>query len=384
MRKRDLIFSNRPAYRVARHLLFWMARYFLIFLYSYGTGFLSFLTSGDTWFLNNISECFTMGGFRLGVDMFYCYTVVYWLLPAYLFQKRYLRFSLLLIFFTLAIFVLNSAYNLYHYNLLNTPGVALYHTIWYHAIHFVLGGSPVVCVGFIAVKLLKTWYIEEERKTAITSANASAELRLLKAQIHPHFLFNTLNNIYSFTLSRHPRAAALADQLSGMMDYMSVEGEKEWVPLEKEIKLIQDYISLEKVRYDERLDINIEVKGDYKGKMIAPLLMIPFAENCFKHGASVVRGKQWIALDINVSDNNLDFVLSNSMPPPGSAPMQKSGIGLMNVKKRLQLIYPGQHNLAIQTNDGIYKVHLSVKLTAQPVITPSHETGIQQQSFSYA
>lgn len=380
MPKHDFIFSNKPAYRVPRHLLFWMARFFLIFLYSYGTAFLSFLTSGDSWYLDNIREYYPVGAFRLAVDILYCYTVVYWLLPKFLYKKRFRLFGALLGGLTLASFAVNSIFVIHYYDLLDQPDIKLYHTIWYQAIHFILDGSPVVCIGFLAIKLLKTWYREEEEKIAITSANANAELQLLKAQIHPHFLFNTLNNIYSFMLTGHSSAAALADQLSGMMDYMSIEGEKELVPVEKEIRLIQDYMNLEKVRYDERLDISMEITGDYKNKLIAPLLMIPFAENCFKHGASVMRGKQWVRLKIDVQDNMLSFELSNSKPASANAPQQKKGIGLMNVKKRLQLIYPGQHSLQIGSTDSVYMVHLKVKLMDHPVIPSSR----QQQSFSYA
>jgi sensor histidine kinase YesM len=321
---------------------------------------------------------------RLFIDMAYCYTIVYWLLPGFLFKKKYRAFAVLLAILTLLSFAVNSVFAVHFYDLVNQPRKQLFTTIWLQAIHFILGGSLVVCVAFLAIRMLKIWYMKEEEKVSITRENANAELQLLKAQIHPHFLFNTLNNIYSFTLAGHPQAAALADRLSGMMDYMSTEGEKEFVPVEKEIQLIQDYMSLEKVRYDDRLDMQIEINGDYKNKMIAPLLMIPFAENCFKHGASVMRGKIWVKLNITIQDNLLRLDLSNSKPLLSPAQHTKNGIGLINVEKRLQLIYPGEHVLRIESTDAVYRVYLEVKLREQPVSTSINHSIHSYQSLSYA
>ena len=144
---------------------------------------------------------------------------------------------------------------------------------------------------------------------------------MLKAQVHPHFLFNTLNNIYSFVLTGDHRAATSVDKLAGMIDYMRTDGENALVPLDKEIGLIKDYIGLEKVRYGNRLELKMEITGETQNMAIAPLLMIPFVENCFKHGVSVMRGNQWIHLIINIKDNQFHFRLSNSKP--SNSPSQK-------------------------------------------------------------
>ena len=384
MKIHKLIFSDKPVYRIQRHLLFWTVRFFLIFLFSYGVSFLNFLTTGEGNFLEGIEECYQVGSMRLVIDIVYCYAIVYWLLPGFLFKKKYTAFVMLLAILTLLSFSANSIFVVHFYDLMEGQREKLFTTIWLQVIHFILGGSPVVCVAFLAIRMLKIWYIKEAEKVAITRENANAELQLLKAQIHPHFLFNTLNNIYSFTLAGHPKAAALADRLSGMMDYMGTEGEKEFVPVEKEIQLIQDYMSLEKVRYDDRLDMQIEINGDYKNKIIAPLLMIPFAENCFKHGASVMRGNIWVRLNITVENNLLRLDLSNSKPVLSPAEHSKKGIGLINVKKRLQLIYPGEHILRIESTDTVYSVYLEVKLHEQTISTVPHNPIHPYQSLSYA
>ena len=214
----------------------------------------------------------------------------------------------------------------------------------------------------LALKYYKDWDKKQKEGEILVRENIQSELQLLKAQIHPHFLFNTLNNIYSFTLTGSPQAAGLVDKLSGMIDYITIEGERSLVTLEKEIQLINDYIGLEKVRYGDRLDMQVEINGNYEDRLIAPLLMIPFVENCFKHGASVMRGQQWIRLSIHIKEDQLDFNLSNSKPPQTIDGNNKKGIGLTNVQKRLELLYPGKHFIKIESTSNTYMVRLQVSL----------------------
>jgi LytS/YehU family sensor histidine kinase len=230
------------------------------------------------------------------------------------------------------------------------------------------GNPPLILGLFLSLKTLKNWHLEQLKTETLAKENANAELQLLKAQVHPHFLFNTLNNIYSFTLNQSPLAGALVQKLSDMLNYMIHGCEKPLVPLEKEIKLIRDYMGLEKVRYGNRLDMQVEVNGEYKVKLIAPLLMIPFVENCFKHGASAMRGQQWIKLNITINEDQLDFKLSNSKPPDLNGANNKKGIGLANVQKRLQLLYPGKHSLEIKSTTDSYIVHLQVSLQKSTAI----------------
>ena len=231
---------------------------------------------------------------------------------------------------------------------------------FYSNINFT-GAIPACCL-MLTIKYYKDWYKKQDESEVLQRENRLAELQLLKAQIHPHFLFNTLNNIYSFTLTGSPQAAGLVDKLSGMINYMTTEGQKSYVPVEKELQLIHDYIGLEKIRYGDRLDMLVEISGTYKNKIIAPLLMIPFVENCFKHGASAMRGQQWIKLSISVNEEKLDFKLSNSKPPGTNIINGKKGIGLLNVKKRLQLLYPGKHQLDISETEDIFTVNMQISL----------------------
>ena len=197
----------------------------------------------------------------------------------------------------------------------------------------------------------------------LINENAQAELQLLKAQIHPHFLFNTLNNIYALTLDDSPKAAATVKKLSGMVMYMINEGSESFVPVSKEIKMLLDYIGLEKIRYGDRLKMITDIRHNQNDdRLIAPLLMIPFVENCFKHGASKMIDTASIELFLETKNDWLEFKISNNLPTVREKENERIKIGLMNVQKRLKLIYPGKHILDIQSATNLFSVSMKIKL----------------------
>jgi hypothetical protein len=218
-------------------------------------------------------------------------------------------------------------------------------------------------VGFaVGIKLMKQWYRRLKETEEFAREKAKAELQLLKAQIHPHFLFNTLNNIYFFTLNASPHAPKMINKLSGMLHYILNECDQLLVPLEKELKMIQDYIALEKIRYNDQMQMNVVITGDAGNKLIAPMLLIPFVENSFKHGASKMIDHPEIKMEITIEGEQLELFIRNTRPlQPDQAPRQ-AGLGLKNVKKRLELLYPGQHVLNIVSDPGSYSVLLKVSL----------------------
>ena len=144
---------------------------------------------------------------------------------------------------------------------------------------------PVTFVA-VAIKLLKYWYANQQAQQVLTQQKLQAELKFLKTQIHPHFLFNTLNNLYALTLKKSERAPEMVLKLSELINYMLYECASDDVPLTKEVKFIRNYGDIEKMRYGDKLDIDIRVTGDVNDRKIAPLVLLPFVENCFKHGAS--------------------------------------------------------------------------------------------------
>lgn len=197
----------------------------------------------------------------------------------------------------------------------------------------------------------------------VAREKARAELQLLKAQIHPHFLFNTLNNIYFFTLNVSPHAPGMIKKLSGLLHYILHECDQPLVPLEKELKMIEDYIALEKIRYSDKMQMTVTIKGDTRNKSIAPLLLIPFVENSFKHGASKMIIHPKINMEITIEGNELALFITNTKPQQAEPTSRQAGLGLKNVNKRLQLLYPGKHELEIISEPESHTVFLKISLS---------------------
>ena len=192
-----------------------------------------------------------------------------------------------------------------------------------------------------------------------------ARLQVLTAQIHPHFLFNTLNNIYSQAQEESPGAARLVASLSEILRHMLYKGKHSLVPLGDELQIMQDYINLEKVRYGSRLDLFVQLPATDEDLYITPLLLLPLVENCFKHGASHMVDQPWISIAVSVDGPQLHMKLVNGKNPLKPVDMDSSGIGLSNVRNRLELLYPGRHQLQISEEEEVFIVNLSLILDRQ-------------------
>ncbi len=225
-----------------------------------------------------------------------------------------------------------------------------------------LSSLPIVLGFALTIKLVKRWWLKQKETEQLSKEKTKAELELLKAQVHPHFLFNTLNNIYFFTLTNSAQAPVMIKKLSGLLNYILHECDRPLVPLDKEIKMLQDYMALEKIRYAEQMQLTIEIKGDTGEKMIAPLLLIPFVENSFKHGASKMISHPWVKLIIHIQNDWLRFTIMNSQPSTKEYSLAKGNIGLKNVRKRLELLYPGTHELNIVAEPEAFVVQLALQL----------------------
>jgi len=212
------------------------------------------------------------------------------------------------------------------------------------------------------IKLVKRWWLKQKETEQLAKEKTNAELQMLKAQVHPHFLFNTLNNIYFFTLTNSAQAPVMIKKLSGLLNYILHECDRPLVSLEKEIEMIQDYMALEKIRYAEQMQMTIDIDSKPDEKMIAPLLLIPFVENSFKHGASKMITHPWVTLKIKIENDRLQFIIRNSQPMTNETVTTKGNIGLKNVTKRLELLYPGTHELNIISESDSYSVYLSLHL----------------------
>jgi LytS/YehU family sensor histidine kinase len=216
-------------------------------------------------------------------------------------------------------------------------------------------------------KLFKYWFKKQQAWLQAEKEKVTAELQLLKAQVHPHFLFNTLNNIYSFSLEQSPKTPGLILKLSSLLSYMLYDCKGEEVLLEKEIEIMKNYIDLEKERYGNKIEISWDIEGDVKDKYIAPLLLLPFLENAFKHGTSEQLEKPWLSVDLSVRHNILKCKIANSKNE--YIPFSKNGIGIQNVKKRLAFIYPARHELKLNDEGNFFVVSLLLELKDKRINT---------------
>lgn len=218
------------------------------------------------------------------------------------------------------------------------------------------------CVGLL--KFVEDYFELEARRKELENQQLTSELQFLKAQINPHFLFNTLNNLYYLAINHSTRTPEVIAKLSGMMRYMLYESNHPLVPLSREIEYIENYLSLERLRLDDRVPITFEVDGPVEGVRIAPLILITFLENAFKHGVNSTGDDVFITVKLDVSAGSCHYQVTNSKLPAGSKTLEdKSGIGLQNVRRRLELSYPDRYALETQETNERYRVDLQLQLT---------------------
>jgi LytS/YehU family sensor histidine kinase len=211
-------------------------------------------------------------------------------------------------------------------------------------------------------KLLVEYLRKMMKFKEIENKQLKDELALLKEQIQPHFLFNTLNNLYGLiTQDQNQKAAEITLKLSDLMRYLLESSKTDKVSLKKEIQFLEDYLSLEKIRLSKNTDIRFEVSGIVSDVLIAPLLFIPLVENAFKHGLNTITADSFAHFSLSVQGKDLFFEAKNSLGKSlENSP--ESGTGIENLRKRLQLIYPNNHLLDIQKSNDEYKVVLHIQL----------------------
>lgn len=207
--------------------------------------------------------------------------------------------------------------------------------------------------------LARGWFRAEE----LEKEKSQAELKALKSQINPHFLFNSLNSIYSLARKESNQVPEKLVQLSDLMRHVIYESDTDFISLEKELEMIQNYIAMQNLRSVVDKNIVFNIEGDINGKKIAPLLFLPFLENSFKHGVKGGASNSVVTINLKVSDKDLRFDIENSKGQPTDLFATKyKGIGIENVRKRLELIYPDRHQLKISDSENKFKVHLHIEM----------------------
>ncbi len=219
-------------------------------------------------------------------------------------------------------------------------------------------------IGFaVALKIIRDWEKKDRQTAQLKQEKRDAELQFLRAQIHPHFLFNTLNNLYGLALQQSPNTPDSILRLSGLLDFILYECNEDQIPIRKEIRLLHDYIELERLRFGERLQLKFQHDDPPENLRIAPLLLLPFVENAFKHGANATNDTVVIKVDLRVTENLLIFQVENSLRnQPKNKKNGAKGIGWQNVEKRLEWLYPHRHHLFKTETDERFLVSLKIEL----------------------
>lgn len=346
--------QNSKSIRFLYHFTFWIiVAFFYFFLFSWNSDY------------KEASIIFSAG--LLPVAILVSYFFNYILFPKFLWKKQYLKFvlfsfytlltgvwlSFLIVFYVL-IYILK-------YKSAIDPSV-LHPELQVMTLYFIVFLA-------IAIKHIKRTFLAQMEKSELEKTGLitklklkEAELKLLKAQIHPHFLFNTLNNLYGLTLEKSDDAPALVLRLSEILDYILYRCEEKLVPLSEEINNLKNYIEIQKVRYSDKLKLNIDFPISTEHLLIAPLIFLPYVENSFKHGVSKHSGFSYLEIIIQVMGNNLLFNIKNSNNNVENDVSYTSGIGLKNVKKRLDLIYPEKYILSIANKPESFSVNLTLEL----------------------
>lgn len=315
------------------------------------------------------------------------YAMLYFVLPKFILRKKYL----LGLFWIVAFWFVGGILNLYFLGKVLPQVLALLLPPQYlpkaprsEGVSFFMAviatnkGAFTIAASALMLKFGKHWYHKEHRNLQLQKENTESQLRLLTAQVHPHFLFNTLNNIYSQTQLESPNGSKMIMDLSDILRYILYEGQKPIVPLQQELQLIIEYINLEKIRYGNKLDVHVLIPDKADQLYVAPLLLLPFIENCFKHGTSKILENPWINLTIEMRDTTLVMKLMNGKAPLKAQEPRRTGIGINNVRQRLDLLYKGKYDLQIREEDEVFVVDLRVELvrikSSDPILSqPIHQ-----------
>lgn len=350
-------FELNRSYRISlkHHIIFWLI-YFTITVVRWGGNHGDYMYSLKT----------TLMGFP--IHMFLVYLNIYVLMPQFAFRKKYISYIGLTLFIIFLMVV--AKFNLTYY-LVSTnvwpEGRAISGLTTSYVIDMMIGELYVITF-VTAIKVSMDFLYEHQQVSELEKAQLETELLFLKSQVSPHFFFNTLNNIYSLSVEQSKKTPKIILKLSELMRYLIYETKAKRQSLLNEIHCIQNYLDLERVRYNDELEVDMSLSGDFENKEIAPILLLSFVENAFKHGARKNIGEVKIVLDFVIEGDWLHFKVSNPLPKPlerkEPVPSSTGGIGLNNVKKRLELGYsPDDYTLIINQKDDKFIVQLKIRVS---------------------
>ncbi|GAO41477.1 sensor histidine kinase [Flavihumibacter petaseus] len=349
----ELIFSRNKGLVIRRHCIFWTGR--LIFLiYNY---YLVLYLQNDTLPSDALTASFTGAAIQLAGELPFTYGILYLIFSVKTINVwvKTMLITIITIGAALLSFVLTGGDSHRPEN----QSALLYY--WPAVWGYVGYGAPVVTAIFAMFRLLKQYAATKISQASLLHENQKAELELLKAQLQPHFLFNTLNTIYATSLEEPAHAAGMVSNLKSSFRYLLQQSRQPSVQLDDELDMLRHYEQLELSRFGHRLQLDHAVSGDTGSCQIAPLLLLPLVENSFKHSVADTRGNAWIRVMCNINNGIMEFSVRNSCQPERSFRIRK-GIGLSNLRRRLELLYPGKFLLITERSNHQFFVRLQLHL----------------------
>ena len=338
------------------HVLFWAYILFSAPLFSE-------FNSQERW------ESFIYRGVGLPLKMIATYLLVYYQVPQLLQKKKYFQFLLSLVATIIFFSILYRINNIYIAETLagaTNPKESIGQILseFKFTVYFYVWRVYYSALLFLLLKMLKDWALNKQKVETLQKEKARAELNFLKAQLHPHFLFNTLNNIYALALKKSDQTPEVVAKLSEILDYMLYQCNEDQVWVSKEIDLLKNYIELEQIRYGDRLLLTFEHQLENKQSKIAPLVLLSVVENAFKHGVSETLDQPRVEISLQENQGKLKFHVSNSKSSrkPNQEQSYKKGIGTANIRRQLELAYPGKHSWEVSEAESSYDLYLSIDL----------------------
>ena len=298
-------------------------------------------------------------------QIFASYFFAYFVIPKFVSKKKYIKSLMLILLGTYFFAVLARIFIIHIGETLVRKPPFEQETVLEIAIqmrmlllHYVPHIYSTVFI-FLAVKFFMNYKAMKEKELVFTKEKVASELKTLKAQLNPHFLFNTLNNIYVLSIENSPQTPKSIEKLSNILDHVLYRCNSKYVSLSSEVALLENYIELEKLRYDDRLEINFNKQLEQDGE-IAPLILLSLVENAFKHGAGEDSGSPKISIDVINTQNEFKFIISNTIASHSDR-LERTPIGLKNIKKQLDLIYLNRYELHIDNSPKVFSVTVKIK-----------------------
>jgi len=358
MTRYEFIFSNKLSHRLSRHLVFWLIFVLHTYLFRYYVADLKYLSYTSFYFIRMQNLLLF-----LPVSVFYAYFAIYYLLPAFILKDRYRQ--LILVVLVLAVLLVLLSYLITtFFNVRFAFDLPLNRSSTVRQMDFTFSNGlvyPLTVSGFaMGIKMSKNFYLQQKENELLAKQKINAEVLLLKSQVHPRFLFHSLNSIYNEMQKGSEDSPVMLLKLSDLLSYILYESDDK-VPLEKELSLLQNYIDLEQMGWGDRLSFTLRNETDNSVKFIAPLILLPVAEYIFEEAGKRNNGQLFLILDIFITEKvcRFFFTIGGDARPGNSS--CKENLQLLQVQKRLEVLYPGKHHYAEEISKDAITISLSVE-----------------------